>query len=114
MSITGEGLTFVLGLMAIAGGLWKIFNAITGMKNELRLEIRDVKDSLEKKDILLESIHDKTAIGVVQLKERIEHSSNRLKAELKELTMRVNGLEGFLIKTTDYKERDYGSSQGTR
>ena len=114
MSVTGEGLTFVLSVVALGGGLWKIFSFISGMRDELRSEIRSVRESLEKKDILLESIHDKTAIGVVQLRERIEHSSNRLKAELKELTLRVNGLEGFLIKTTDYKERDYGSSQGTR
>ncbi|NJO41254.1 MAG: hypothetical protein HC769_36110 [Cyanobacteria bacterium CRU_2_1] len=46
------------------------------------------------------------------MKERIDHSHTRLRGEIKELTVKVNGIEGFLIKTTAYQARNYGDSQG--
>ena len=114
MKITGEMITFILFVMALAGALWKIFNFLSGMKDELKTDIWKVRESLEKKDQSLESLHDKTVLGVTQLREKIDHNTTRLRDEIKEIKMRLNDVEGFLIKSTDYKERDYGNSPSAR
>jgi hypothetical protein len=113
MAITPETLTFALSLLALGGALWKIFNTLSGMRDELRTEIRNVRESLERKDIMLEALQDRTNLTVNQLQEKINHSATRLRAEIKELAATVASIEGFLIKTSDYRERDYGSSRGT-
>lgn len=112
MTITGESMGIILGILALGGALWRIFSAVNTMSDELRMEIRNVRESLEKKDLLLEALHDKTTLGVNQLREKIDHNTTRLRAELKELSIKCTDIEGFLIKTTDYRSREYGSSQG--
>lgn len=114
MTLNGETMAITLGVVTLAGGLWKIFATLNGMRDELRFEIRNVRESLEKKDLILEALQDKTTLGVTQLREKIDHNTTRLRAELKELTCKFSDIEGFLIKTTEYRARDYGSSQGSK
>ena len=112
MTLSGESLAFILGLISLAGALWRIFSAIASMKDQLRTDIRDVRENLQMKDMTLENLQDKQALAFNGLKERIDHSIIRLKAENNELKIRVASIEGYLVKTTNFEVRNH-DSQGT-
>lgn len=94
MNLTVESLTLITLTVSLIAGLWQIFSKMS-----------DVKVGLEKNDTRLEYLLDKQTLTTNQLQEKINHNTNRLRAESKNLSIRVAGIEGFLMKTTDFVAR---------
>lgn len=105
MTITGEFITIILGIITLVGILLRSYDLITKNHQELKGQIGQVRETLEKKDLTLETLIDKQQLITSGLKERIDHHTVRLRAENKELEIRVRGIEGFLMKTTDFTAR---------
>jgi len=112
MTITGETLTIVLGVITLAGILLKAYDRLSKNHQELKDQIGLVKETLERKDFTLESLIDKQNLTTNHLTERINHHSVRLKAEIKEMEVRIRSIEGFLIKTSSFETR-HDNSQGS-
>lgn len=112
MTITGEFITIILGIVTLVGILLRAYDLMTKNHQELKGQIGQVRESLERKDLTLETLIDKQQLITNGLKERIDHHSIRLRAETKELEIRVRAIEGFLMKTTEFEARRENSQGG--
>lgn len=60
MRIDAEVLGAILSVIAIVSAILKISNTIRGMETRLKENISQVQNTLEKKDLVMESLIDKT------------------------------------------------------
>lgn len=78
---------------------------ILGKAWQLSASVAEMKHSFQVQDIRLENLaalHDTTFTG---FRERIDHSTSRLRGESDDLSKRVEDLEAYLTKTTEFIRR---------
>jgi hypothetical protein len=93
-----ELILFSITVLSFGAGLlhrvWLISSAVS-----------DVRHNLEKQDIRLENLNNLQQAGFTGFKERIEHFTVRTRGEAGEIDKRLDDVEGFLTKTTDFTRR---------
>jgi len=89
----------LVGVSPLVGLLWKAFNTIASIRQELQ-RTRDLNDHL----------NDKQDLAINGLKELIEHRSVRLQGQVDDLSRRhqnvfrhLDDMERYLEKTTEFK-----------
>ena len=84
-------LTFAIGIL---GRVWMSAIALSEMKNDLKMQTRELG--------YLAELHQTAFQGFV---EKIDHSTNRFKGEIEDIKRRLEDLEGFLTKSTEFTRR---------
>ncbi|NDJ16791.1 hypothetical protein [Myxacorys almedinensis] len=99
MQIRTEAVIFAISFLSfcsmITMSVWKSAASVSRIQH-----------NLEKKDILLESLQDKLTLHFNGLKERFEHFAQRSRGEVQALEKRVQQMERFLQKSTNFDPRD--------
>ncbi len=67
--------------------------------------VAEMRHNLEKQDMRLENLSLLHDAGFQGFKERIEHASARTREELNEQNRRLEDIEGYLTKSTDFTRR---------
>ena len=93
-----ESILFTITVLSFGAGLlhrvWLMSTAVAEMRH-----------NLEKQDIRLENLNDLHEAGFNGFKERIEHFTNRTRGEIGELNKRLEDVESYLTKSTDFIRR---------
>ncbi len=95
-------LSFCIGTISV---VWRASNAVSRMKCELRDAINRVETDLTIKDLKLQNLQDVQVLSVNGFREKIEHFVSRTRGEIAENNKRLEDLESFLTKTTDFVRR---------
>lgn len=67
--------------------------------------VSTIQHSFEKQDIRLENLVALHELGFNGFKERVDHTAARLRREITEVNVRVEDLESFMAKTTEFNRR---------
>ena len=74
--------------------VWKISSAVSEMRY-----------GLEKQDMRLESMNDVQTLAFNGFREKIEHFVTRSRGESREFSQRLESVENFLVKSTEFEKR---------
>lgn len=117
--------TIAFGLPVLTA-LWRAFNGLAAVKEQIHDDIQDVSHRLEMLESKLsgdllklahnlelqeteaENLSDRMDLGLNGLKEMMGHRTTRIAAELKDLQARVLAAEQYLAKTTSFEIRNRG------
>lgn len=107
-----QAIAFIAVIASFSTAIWKIFTAVDKLKSELeekinRLErlILDVQHEQHLKQVLIDSLNDRLILAVNGVKEVAEHIRTRTRAESSVSKRKINQIEAFLVKTTQYELR---------
>jgi hypothetical protein len=84
----GEMIGIAGGVTALGTAVWKAFDGIS----DLRVRITRLEDAIES-----------NVLGINGVRERLEHTNKRTTEAAKKIYVRVNRIEDWLIKNTQYQ-----------
>jgi hypothetical protein len=88
----GEMIGIAGGVTALGTAVWKAFDGIS----DLRVRITRLEDAAE--DAI-----ESNVLGINGVRERLEHTNKRTTEAAKKIYVRVNRIEDWLIKNTQYQ-----------
>lgn len=100
-----NALALLVATIPLLAALWKVFDSIASLKERLNSQITAVGHQTQLIELELKSLNEKGQLAINGLKERHDHSINRLKAEFERLDQKVEQIEGFLAKASGYEIR---------
>lgn len=96
--MTQPEVLFTLTLLSFCAGVlhrvWSMSTAVAEMRHSFELQ-----------DIKLAHLTDMHELGFKGFQERIEHSSRRYNQEIADIDQRLDDVESFLTKTTEFNGR---------
>lgn len=105
-------LGFVVYSIPLVVALWKVFSWLDGLEDRLERSIREVDQRLTElsyqsqlKTQQLEALNDKVVLAVNGSKEVISHVRSRSREDNDKLQARVDQIERFLVKTSEFEAR---------
>lgn len=108
----GQILVLTSGVGGIIAALWKVFNTVRVLErqlesvdNALRRQIELVENTLARRIEEVDNELDKQLLMVNGMKERIEHTRSRLLDEMREKKERIDYVESWLAKNTEFDQR---------
>ncbi|MCU0525161.1 MAG: hypothetical protein MUF72_10080 [Elainella sp. Prado103] len=111
--IQSQIFAFIIFLIPLIAALWKLFNLLKGIEDRLEVQIREVDQAIgqlshqsQLRSTQLEALNDKLILAVNGNKELVNHLRARTKNDSDRLAARVNQIERFLVKTSDYQPRE--------
>ena len=109
MTIKAELILFLVSMASSTAAamifVWKIGLAVAGMKATLKEQIANANFDRKLNDERLEHLQDELELGFNGLREKFEHFSTRSRSESSELSKRLESVENFLVKTTEFEKR---------
>lgn len=120
MTIKTELILFIVSILSSATGAmifaWKIGNSTAAMRAELREEVAGMRAALRDQitatdfdrklnDERLENLQNIQQLGFKGFEERFNHFSERAKREIEKIGDRLNDVEGYLTKKTEFQKR---------
>jgi hypothetical protein len=98
----------VIGMTPLVTLLWKAFNALNRPERELNI----LRNSVEQNFALLREhtahLDNVQQLAINGLKERIDHQTGRLSRDTASLQSRLEDIEGYLAKNTEFNPRKRG------
>lgn len=111
--VKAQILAFIIYSLPLVAALWKIFAWLDEIQDRLENQIREVDQRLTELDhrsqlrnAQIEALNERIALAVNGTKELVQHTRQRTRAEHDELEHRLNQLERYIVKTTDFQARD--------
>lgn len=110
--IQSQILQFIILALPLIAAIWKVFEALSSLEKRLdnAIEAVDARVSaLEHKSELravqIDSMNDKILLATNGTKELVNHLRTRTKAESDSQQNRIEQIERFLVKTTEFLSR---------
>lgn len=97
--------TLTVFLIPLIAALWKIFDSIAALRERFNTRLDQIAHSAQIIELEMKALQDKGELAINGLREKHDHSINRLKNEFELLDRKVEQLEGFLAKTSGYEIR---------
>lgn len=96
-------ITFFSFCITIITVVWKLSSSVSNMKADLKELVINVKHDLDLKGSKLEHLDDNLVLSFNGLREKFEHFSTRSRTEVNELNRRLQDVEEFLAKKTEFE-----------
>ncbi len=105
MHITPEMIGLVSFCVGTIAAVWRASSAVAKMQCELRDAINRVETDLTIKDLKLQNLQEVQVLSLNGFRKKIEHFIARTRGEIADHDRRLDDLEAFLTKTTDFVRR---------
>jgi uncharacterized protein YoxC len=96
-------IAFLSFCFSIIAAVWKVSTSLSTMKTDLKELVINVRHDLDLKSAKLDHLDDTVILGINGLREKFEHFSTRSRTEVNELNRRLQDVEEFLAKKTEFE-----------
>ena len=104
---------FILLALPLIAALWKFFNLLQGIEKRLddavdRVDRRvgELEHLAAMRELKVEALNDRLMLGINGTKELVNHLRTRTKADDDQLRSKLDQIERYLVKETNYQSRE--------